>query len=397
MGSARYRYYRDVFKTTPMPFAFVDLDSLHGNIHTILARANGKSIRIASKSIRCVSLLKPILAASSQFRGIMSYSVREALFLAEKGFDNILVAYPAWREVDTPAYRQALEQGTPITLMVDCADHVEQLERIGAETGAMIPICMDLDMSARYPCLHFGVLRSGIRTPKDAIALWNMIRQCSHVSLKGVMGYEAQVASLPDRMPGNVLRGLALRCLKRRSVSLAAMRRSEIVEALREAGWKPGFVNGGGTGSIETTCADPIVTEITVGSGFYAPTCFDHFDTFRLQPAAAFAIEIVRQPQAGCHTCHGGGYTASGAAGPDKLPLPYLPEGARLAVHEGPGEVQTPVFYTGPEPLELGDPIFMRHGKAGELCERFNTLLLISKGRIVDEVPTYRGEGQCFV
>ena len=277
--------------------------------------------------------------------------------------------------------------------MVDCADHVEQLERIGAETGAMIPICMDLDMSARYPCLHFGVLRSGIRTPKDAIALWNMIRQCSHVSLEGVMGYEAQVASLPDRMPGNALRGLALRCLKRRSVSLAAMRRSEIVEALREAGWKPGFVNGGGTGSIETTCADPVVTEITVGSGFYAPTCFDHFDHFG-SSGCGLRHWIVRQPQAGCHLPEAVIPLQARRARTNCLSRTWK---SRLAIHEGPGEVQTPVFYTGPEPLELGDPIFMRHGKAGELCERFNTLLLISKGRIVDEVPTYRGEGQCFV
>lgn len=397
MGNARYRYYRDVFNSVTMPFAFVDLDGFDANLHAILARAGSTPIRVASKSIRCVTLLQRILSASGRFHSIMSYSVREALFLAGHGFEDILVAYPAWREVDTPAFRQALEQGVSITLMVDCAGHVERLERIGAETGAVIPLCMDLDMSARYPGLHFGVLRSSIRTAKHALALWDVIRRCPHVSLTGVMGYEAQVASLPDRTPGRVLRSLALRHLKRRSVSLAAARRGEIVEALREAGWNPGFVNGGGTGSIETTRADPVVTETTVGSGFFAPACFDHYDALHLQPAAGFAIEIVRQPRAGCYTCHGGGYIASGAAGPDKLPVPYLPEGARLSAHEGAGEVQTPVFYTGPEKLNLGDPIFMRHGKAGELCERFNTLLLVSEGRIVDEMPTYRGEGQCFV
>ncbi len=397
MEKVHYNYYRDVFKAVPMPCAFVDLDYLDANIHAILSRADGKPIRIASKSVRCVELLRRILTTSYQFRGIMSYNVREALFLAEHGFEDILVAYPAWREVDTPVFRQALEQGTSITLMVDCAEHVERLERIGAETGAVIPLCMDLDMSAHYPGLYFGVFRSGIRTAKDALALWNVIRHSSHVSLAGVMGYEAQVASLPDRIPGKSLRALLLRYLKRRSVFLAAARRGEIVAALRESGWKPGFVNGGGTGSIETTCVDPVVTEITVGSGFFAPTFFDHYDAFHLQPAAGFAIEIVRQPRAGCYTCHGGGYIASGTAGPDKLPVPYLPEGARLSAHEGAGEVQTPVFYEGQERLGLGDPIFMRHAKAGELCERFNTLLLISEGRIVDGAPTYRGEGQCFV
>lgn len=396
MENTRYRYYREVFNTTPMPFAFVDMDLFDANLRAILLRANGKSIRIASKSLRCVSLLRRILSSSSQFQGIMAYNVREALFLAGKGFQEILVAYPAWRDLDTPAYRQGLRRGGVMTLMVDCADHVKRLEHIGVEESVVIPVCMDLDMAARYPGLHFGVRRSGIAAPEAALSLWQVIQRSPHVSLAGVMGYEAQVASIPDRPPGNILRNRVVRYLKSRSVTLTAMRRAEILGALREAGWVPGFVNGGGTGSMETTCADPTVTEITVGSAFYAPALFDHFDAFRHEPAAGFAIEIVRQPQAGYHICHGGGYVASGAAGPDKLPVPYLPEGARLTRHEGAGEVQTPVFYDGPEPLTLGDPVFMRHGKAGELCERFNTLLLVSEGRIVDGAPTYRGEGQCF-
>jgi D-serine deaminase-like pyridoxal phosphate-dependent protein len=97
------------------------------------------------------------------------------------------------------------------------------------------------------------------------------------------------------------------------------------------------------------------------------------------------------------YTCLGGGYVASGSAGTEKLPRPYLPDGAALLPLEGAGEVQTPVRYRGPERLALGDPIFMRHSKAGELCEHFNTLLLVMAGRVVGEVPTYRGEGQVFL
>ena len=59
--------------------------------------------------------------------------------------------------------------------------------------------------------------------------------------------------------------------------------------------------------------------------------------------------------------------------------------------------MQTPICYTGGAALSLGDPIFMRHSKAGELCERFNTLLLVSDGAVVGEAPTYRGEGQAFL
>jgi len=185
--------------------------------------------------------------------------------------------------------------------------------------------------------------------------------------------------------------------LKRRSVREIAERRSAIVELVKSYELSPRFVNGGGTGSMATTRKEDAVTEITVGSGFYAPALFDNYRDFRYQPAAGFAIEIVRRPRPSIYTCLGGGYIASGSVGPEKQPQPYLPQGAKLISLEGAGEVQTPIRYDGPISLQLGDPIFMRHSKAGELCERFTHLQLVANGAIVDEVTTYRGDGQCFI
>ena len=59
--------------------------------------------------------------------------------------------------------------------------------------------------------------------------------------------------------------------------------------------------------------------------------------------------------------------------------------------------MQTPIRYNGPEKLQLGDPIFLRHAKAGELCERFTHLLVVADGALVDTFTTYRGDGQCFL
>ena len=135
---------------------------------------------------------------------------------------------------------------------------------------------------------------------------------------------------------------------------------------------------------------------MTVGSGFYAPALFDSFRGFRHLPAAGFSLEVVRRPRPGVYTCSGGGYIASGSAGTGKAPSPFLPAGLRLTRNEGAGEVQTPLL-TGAVELEIGAPVFFRHAKAGELCERFSRLLLISQGSVVDEVTTYRGDGQCFL
>lgn len=382
-----------------MPFAFVDLDMLQQNIQSILQRANGKKIRIASKSIRSVDVLRRILKANARFQGIMCFTVPEALYLAQQGFTDLLLGYPAVDEslLASVAMHQR-EGGCSITLMVDCESHVEQAEAAAAKYGVVLPLCVDIDLSIDVPGLHFGVWRSPIRSTSAALDLIQRIAQSRHVVLEGLMGYEAQVAGLGDRVPGQALKNAIVRFLKRRSIREAADRRAELIAAIERMGLPPlRFVNAGGTGSLHTSSEESVVTEVTAGSGFYSPGLFDHYRDFSLLPAAGYAIEIVRQPRSDLYTCLGGGYTASGAAGNDKLPRPYLPQGAALLAMEGAGEVQTPIRYNGPEKLELGDPVFMRHSKAGELCERFKHLYYISNKGIVGETTTYRGDGLCYL
>jgi len=45
----------------------------------------------------------------------------------------------------------------------------------------------------------------------------------------------------------------------------------------------------------------------------------------------------------------------------------------------------------------VGDRVYLRHAKAGELCERFDAVHLIAGGRLVGIEPTYRGEGKTFL
>jgi D-serine deaminase-like pyridoxal phosphate-dependent protein len=210
------------------------------------------------------------------------------------------------------------------------------------------------------------------------------------------MGYEGQIAGLNDAMPGQYLRNRIIRSLKARSIRDVHRRRGAIVAALAEAGHRLRFVNAGGTGSFESTARDPSVTELAAGSGFYLPALFDHYAVHLGEPAAGFALPVTRRPQPGIVTCAGGGYPASGPIGPDRLPRPWLPEGATLIPNEGGGEVQTPVRIAAQDAPAIGAPVFFRHAKAGELCERFDTLLLVRGDTIVDRVPTYRGAGRCF-
>jgi len=391
-----YRYYREAFANRVMPFAFVDLELFDQNVRDIAKRAGNRTIRIASKSVRSISLLERILAANPIYRGIMAYSVREAVFLSQQGFDDILIAYPAMREADDLAFAEELRRGKRIVCMVDCLEHVHFLEKVGGEFRVTIPVCIDIDMSTQFPVLYFGVRRSPITTPEQAVTLCREIKRSKSLRLRGVMGYEAQIAGLPDNVPGSAVKNAVIRFLKQRSLREVRDRRTRIVEAIQAEGVSLSFVNGGGTGSVESTIAELHITEVTVGSGFFSPLLFDWYQGFHHAPAAGYAIEITRKPCPHIYTCHGGGYVASGT-GKEKQPRPYLPAGARLLPNEGAGEVQTPVLYDGPETLKLGDPIFMRYSKAGEMCERFNILLAVSEGKVVDEIPTYRGEGQVFL
>ena len=157
-------------------------------------------------------------------------------------------------------------------------------------------------------------------------------------------------------------------------------------------------MNGGGTGSLDTTTRATGVTESTAGSAFLKPHLFDYYSNAHvraLEPAAFFALEVTRRPAPDIVTCLGGGYVASGPPGIDKVPRPWLPRGLELLGAEMCGEVQTPL--SGGASLALGDPVIFRHAKAGELAERFDRYLLVQDGRVAREVATYRGEGRCFL
>jgi D-serine deaminase-like pyridoxal phosphate-dependent protein len=390
-----YRYYQSVFAGIPKPFAFVDLDLLAENAQLIGRRSNGKPIRIASKSIRSVAILQHILQLDDCFRGIMCYSAPEALHLCEAGFDDLLLGYPVWEKSWLTSISSEIKRGRSITLMIDSLPHVEHLEEIAQEQGVKLPVCLDIDMSSDVLGLHFGVWRSPLRSLDATISIARRILASDHLFLDGVMGYEAQIAGVGDRYPHQFLKNTVIRLLKRHSAKEVANRRATLVHAIRELGISLRFVNGGGTGSLHLTGKEDVVTELTAGSGFFSPGLFDYFQDFRLHPAAGFALEIIRKPAPHIYTCAGGGYTASGSAGNDRLPKLYLPPEALLFPNEGAGEVQTPIRYLGMEKLELGDPIFFRHAKSGELCERFTRLYCISGGQIAEEVTTYRGDGLC--
>jgi D-serine deaminase-like pyridoxal phosphate-dependent protein len=382
------------------PFALVDLDAFWENGDDMLRRATGKPIRVASKSLRCRPLLERILARNNGFQGLLTYTLPETLWLAEKGFEDLLIAYPT---VDRTALAELARitderPGDAPVVMVDCLEHLQLIETARAGQGAPVRVCLELDVGY-WPAggrLKIGPKRSPIRTPEAAVALARAIDKRPAVKLVGIMAYEGHIAGVGDRPPGKRLQARAIAALQRRSMAEIRERRAAVVAAVAQIA-ELEFVNAGGTGSLHTTGTERAVTELAAGSGFYAPTLFDAYSAFKLRPAAMFALPVVRKPSPAIATALGGGYLASGVGEPSRVPSPHLPAGLRLDRYEGAGEVQTPLLGEPARRLEAGDRVYFRHAKAGELCERFEHLYLIDGDRVVDQVPTYRGEGRCFL
>ena len=138
------------------------------------------------------------------------------------------------------------------------------------------------------------------------------------------------------------------------------------------------------------------VTEVTAGSGLLVPALFDRYRSFTPRPAAFFALPVVRRPAPDCVTVAGGGLVASGPTGRDRSPVPWAPPALQLTALEGAGEVQTPLVGPGAAGLGIGDLVWFRHAKSGEVAEHVLHAHLVRGDRVVDVVPTYRGTGNAW-
>jgi len=402
-GENAYEIYKDLFKGHRFPLAFVDLDKFDRNIAYVAGTQadTGKTIRVASKSIRCLELLQRVFKkGGGVFQGILAFTMEEAGFLIDNGLDDIIVAYPSTQPSDLDIFVEKTRRGANLCQVVDCLDHLKILSAAGEKANLTLNLCLDIDMSYRPlgRLAHLGVRRSPVHCVTQALELARAARDLGGVRIKAVMGYEAQIASMNDNYPAKGFKNKLIRLFKQQSVKELTHRRGMIVDKLKAEGLCLTVVNGGGSGSLVSTGRDDSVTEVTAGSAFFAPGLFRYFHDVYFEPAAFFALQVTRIPAPGLVTCQGGGYVGSGEVNANRLPWPVLPRGMQYLSMEGAGEVQTPLKLPGDCPqFALGDPVFFQHAKAGELCERFNQLHLVKNNKIIGTTPTYRGQGHAFL
>lgn len=385
---------KDIFREQQAPYSFLFLDELDKNIQSVSDNSNQLKIRIATKSIRSLDVLRYVSAKlADKFIGLMSYHVQESIDLAKQGFQNIMIGYP-----QVPTKKQLMEikmlkqEGCTIMFMLDQHEHIEILNNLASEIDLQLDVCIDIDMSLELPGLHFGVLRSSLNSNNKLINLLDQLKKTLHLNVVGVMGYEAQIAGVYDHHE-NVVKSKVIKLLKRTSMQKVYHRRKEFCKIIKQY-FNVNYINGGGSGSIKESSMDESINELTIGSAFYCSHLFDRYN-YHFRPSMGYAIPVSRIPQQGTYTCLGGGYIASGSIDRDKLPVVFSPQDSKYTKNEMFGEVQTPIKCS--EVLKINDPVFLRHAKAGELLERFNDLLIIENKNIIGKWKTYRGEGKCYL
>jgi D-serine deaminase-like pyridoxal phosphate-dependent protein len=381
------------------PVAAIHRGALRYNALDMVVRSSGAPIRVASKSVRVREVIDATLAIPG-YRGVLAFTLPEALWLAETGHDDIVVGYPTADRAAIAALAADADAAARITLMVDDLAQLDLVDAIVPPAGrATVRLAIDADASWRAPGLgHIGVRRSPVHDVAEVAALGRAIASRPGFALVGLMMYEAQIAGQPDSVGSDAP---VIRWMQRRSSAELLERRGAIVAALRAIAPLE-FVNGGGTGSLEYTASDSAVTETTAGSGLLAGHLFDGYRAFDPAPAAAFSLEVVRKPAADIATVLGGGWIASGPPVASRQPRPVWPQGLTTLSREGAGEVQTPLQGAAARSLRVGDRVWFRHAKSGELAERVDGYRLIdgdqtSGMRVVDTLPTYRGEGKAFL
>lgn len=379
------------------PSAWLDLDALDANINRVNLLTQSVNLRIATKSVRSVDVLKYIQANSPNCLGLMSFSASESVYLLEQGFDNILCAYPTFDKEAIIKTIPFIKIGATMVWMVDNFEQWQVLEDVGRAQNFELDICLDINMSMRLPKVYFGTKRSSLFTVKEVKKLLKKTKNFKHSKVTAMMGYEGQIAGLPEHLPDKAMLASAIPGLKSLSKKQVSSRRPKIANWLNKNGHSLSIVNGGGSGSMAFTCGQPEVTEITVGSAYYNPALFSYMDSMQdFTPAAGFVLPVTRQPEPNVITCHGGGFIASGAMGSDKAPLIVYPDNLSILKDEGFGEVQTPMQSRGKLMVGIGDYVWCRHAKAGELCEHFNEIITYRSAKVCGTMQTYRGAGQCF-
>ncbi|MEJ2295870.1 MAG: alanine racemase, partial [Candidatus Lokiarchaeota archaeon] len=269
--SQNYEFLIELVKDRKIPLVMCDFDTFKRNLKKAgyLLKIKKKYMRLCTKSVRVPELVK-FVEQQDFVNGIFAFNSAEVLFYAtEYQIKDILLGYPIYSDIDAEELCQAAKvEGVNVTVMVDDAKQTRILETHAKAHNVHLDLLIEIDLSYQFLGQTVGVLRSPLKQTLEILKLAQIIEDVENLSLRGIMAYEAQNASLGDDK-------LLYRFIKRRSRVYVNKMRQNIVDKLTEAGYTLDVVNGGGSGCFQENLEEPSITEIGIGSLLFKPHIFD--------------------------------------------------------------------------------------------------------------------------
>ncbi len=387
------------------PLAYVDLDAFDANGAALARAAGSQPVRIATKSLRCDALIDRAIGLEEQFRGAMAFTIDEALHLAARGIDDVLIGYPS-AEPGPLARLAAWTAQRPDHRLRPMVDATEQLDRIAAAAraaGTEVAVCVDLDASwrpagARGPAIGRSAHRCA--PPSRCSRSSAMPRRTEGVRVDALMAYDGQVAGVGDAPPGRPLRSRAIQLMQRQSLEDLYDRVPRIVAAVeRELASDGGLrlVNVGGTGSLSRMRDLTAATELTAGSASTPPALFDAYRHLDLQPAAFFVLPWCGAPGRAPSPCSAAATSPRVRPGPIACRCPSSRRACGSIATRAPARCRRRSRARPRAPSESATAWRFRHARLASSASGSRALHLVRGSELHGTVPTYRGAGLTFL
>jgi D-serine deaminase-like pyridoxal phosphate-dependent protein len=342
----------------PTPALVVDVAALDRNIRRMadFFSAGPCRLRPHFKAHKTPEIARRQLAAGS-CTGLTCATVSEAE-VAAAFCDDLLIA----NEPIGPGKcgRVAVLAGrVRTTIAVDSTAGLQAISTAARAAGVTVGVLVDLNV---------GQMRCGVLPGGAAVELAKQAAGAAGVELRGVMGYEGHVVSLPDRAERESRTRAAMAGL----VDTAAM--------VRAAGLPCAIVSAGGTGTYDISGRIGGITEIQAGSYALMDTDYGRLDVPFEQAFWALGT-VVSRPEAGRCVADCGHKSMTKDHG-----LPSVRGVAGASVVSLNDEHAT-IAIPADSPLAVGDRVFLRPSHTDPTMNLHDVIYALEGERVVGVWP----------
>lgn len=355
-----------MYEYMPTPSVVIELDILEKNIRTMIQNAakHGLAHRPHVKSHRSSELAKIQIANGA--RGITCAKLGEAEVMAQKGIDDILIAFPIIGADKLDRYSKLANVCT-LRSIINSYDGAYQMSKLGKQQGKKFEVLIDIDG---------GTDRGGIKPGLPALSFARSVKNLEGISIVGLMYYPGR------NYVEHTASGIE---------NLAYLERDELVTTkhlLEEDGFSISILSGGNTVSGKVPWCLEGLTEIRAGNYIFNDCAQLYYDKVSVEDCALRVVTtVVSIPDAyhaiidaGSKTLSSDTFESTGSN------YGYVIERKDLEIHKL-NEEHGFIHSEGPHDLRIGEKISIIPNHACVVTNLANEVYGIRNSELVRKIP----------